>query len=125
MKTRSAAARHGLGRPMDRTFSQTLSFDDLEVLVLVENGGATPRELEDSLGIGPRETKAVFRDLVRRGLLDWEGRTHATGVLPLPWNFASTVFQLTPMARSLRRDEPFTRASFAAALLLGTRNNEG
>ena len=66
---------------MDRPFSQTLSFDDLEVLVLVENGGATPRELDVSLGTGPRETKAVVRDLVRRGLLDWEGRTHASGVL--------------------------------------------
>ena len=110
---------------MDRPFSQTLSFDDLEVLVLVENGGATPRELDVSLGTGPRETKAVVRDLVRRGLLDWEGRTHASGVLPLPWIFASTVFQLTPMARSLRRDETFTSKAFAAALLLATQSNNG
>ena len=34
MKTASAAARHGLRRPMERSFSHTLSFDDLEVLVL-------------------------------------------------------------------------------------------
>ncbi len=81
---------------MERPISQTLSFDDLEVLVIVESGGATPREVEHSLGMGPRETKAVFRDLVRRGLLDWEGRTHAPAALPLPWGFASTFFQLNP-----------------------------
>lgn len=125
MKTPSAAARHGLRRPMERPFSQTLSFDDLEVLVLVENGGATPREVEDSLGMGPRETKVVFRDLVRRGLLDWEDRSHAPGALPLPWSFASTVFQLTPMACSLRRDETFTCTAFAASLLAAAQNNKG
>jgi hypothetical protein len=42
---------------MARPFSQTLSFDDLEVLVLVENGGASPRELEVSLGTGTHQTK--------------------------------------------------------------------
>ena len=36
---------------MDRPFSRTLSFDDLEVLVLVENGGATPREVAEALGL--------------------------------------------------------------------------
>ncbi len=110
---------------MERPISQTLSFDDLEVLVIVESGGATPRELEDSLGMGPCETKAVFRDLVRRGLLDWEGRTHAQAALPLPWGFASTLFQLTPMARSLRRDETFTSTAFAASLLVAAQNNKG
>ena len=110
---------------MERLFSQTLSFDDLEVLVLVENGGATPREVEDSLGMSRRETKAVFQDLVRRGLLDWQGRSHAQGALPLPWSFASTTFQLTPMARSLRRDEPFTTAAFAASLGVAAPNTIG
>jgi len=38
--------------------------------------GRAPREVADSLGMGLGETTAVFRDLVRRGLLDWEGRTH-------------------------------------------------
>jgi hypothetical protein len=38
---------------MDQPFAQTLSFDDLEVLALVEDGGATPRELADSLGMDP------------------------------------------------------------------------
>ena len=107
---------------MERPFSQTLSFDDLEVIVLVENGGATPREVEESLGMGRREIRAVFQDLARRGLLDWQGRSHAPGALPLPWSFASTVFQLTPMAHSLRRDEPFTSTAFAASLLLAAQN---
>jgi hypothetical protein len=40
MKTISASARPWRRRPMERPFSQTLSFDHLEVLVLVENGGA-------------------------------------------------------------------------------------
>ena len=34
---------------MDQPFAHTLSFDDLEVLVLVEDGGATPREVADFL----------------------------------------------------------------------------
>jgi hypothetical protein len=54
---------------MDQPFAHTLSFDDLEVLVLVEDGGATPREVADSLGMDLEETKALFYDLVRRGLL--------------------------------------------------------
>jgi len=54
---------------MNPPFSQTLSVDHLEVLVLVENGGATPREVADSLGMDLEETKALFYNLVRRGLL--------------------------------------------------------
>jgi len=110
---------------MERPFSQTLSFDDLEVLLAVEDGGATPREVEESLGMGPRQTQAVWQHLVRRGLLDWEGRSLAPGDLPLPWSFASTTFQLTPMARSLRRDEPFTSTAFAASLLPAAQHNKG
>ena len=110
---------------MERPFSQTLSFDDLELIVLMENGCLTPREVEDSLGMGRRETTAVFRHLLRRGLLDWQGRSHAPGALPLPWSFASTVFQLTPMARSLRRDEPFTSTAFAASLVVAAPNTKG
>ena len=48
---------------MDQPFAHTLSFDDLEVLVLVEDGGATPREVADSLGM----------DLQRRGLRRFSG----------------------------------------------------
>ena len=48
---------------MDQPFAHTLSFDDLEVLVLVENGGATPREVADSLGMELEETKALFTTL--------------------------------------------------------------
>jgi len=59
---------------------------------------------------------AVFRNLVRRGLLDWEGRKRPPGALPMPWRFASTTFQLTPMARSLRQDEDFSTKAFAASL---------
>ena len=102
---------------MDRPFSHTLSFDDLELLVLVENGGATPHEVADALGLDTGESKALFRDLVRRGWLDWQGRPHARAALPLPWSFASTVFQLTPVARSLRQDEAFNTSAFAASLL--------
>ena len=67
---------------MDRPLAHTLSFDDLEVLVWVENGPP-----------------------------------HAPAGLALPWCFASTVFQLTPLARSLRRDEAFNTSAFAASLL--------
>lgn len=108
---------------MEWPLSQTLSFDDLEVLVLVEDGGATPREVADSLGMSPAQTKAVVQDLVRWGLLDWEGRAHALGAFPLPWRFAATVFQLTPLARSLRRDEGFTSTAFAASLVPAQHNN--
>ena len=121
MQIPSAAAGRGLGRPMERPYYQTLSFDDLEVLVLVENGGATPREVDDSLGMGLRETKAVFRDLVRRGLLDWDGRNPWLGALPMPWRFATTTFQLTPLARSLRADEAFSLKAFAASLLIPSK----
>jgi hypothetical protein len=100
----------------ERLYYQTLSFDDLEVLVLVERGGATPREVDADLGMGLRETITVFRDLVRRGLLDWEGRTGALGSLPNAWAFASTTFQLTPVARSLRQDELFCLKAFGASL---------
>ncbi len=43
---------------------------ELEVIVWVEKGGVTPREVDDALGLGRQETAAVFGDLVRRGLLD-------------------------------------------------------
>jgi DNA-binding IclR family transcriptional regulator len=87
---------------MDQPFAHTLSFDDLEVLVLVEDGGASPREVAESLGMDLEESKALFYDLVRRGLLACQDE--------------STTFQLTPMARSLRNDEAFRAAAFAAAL---------
>ena len=96
---------------MDQPFAHTLSFDDLEVLVLVEDGGATPREVADSLGMDLEETKALFYDLVRRGLLVCQEE--------------STTFQLTPMARSLRRDEAFSTAAFAAALGVVAPNTKG
>jgi DNA-binding ferritin-like protein (Dps family) len=54
---------------MERPFSQTLRFDHLEVLELVENGGATPREVADSLGMDLEETKALSYNLMWRGLL--------------------------------------------------------
>jgi len=54
---------------MNQPFSHTLSFDHLEVLVLVENGGATLRKVADSLGMDLEETKALFYNLVRFGLL--------------------------------------------------------
>ncbi|MFO8237725.1 MAG: hypothetical protein R6U00_05610 [Prochlorococcaceae cyanobacterium] len=103
---------------MDIPFALTLSFDDLEVLVLVENGGASPLEVEESLGLERHQTKALFRHLVRRGLLDWQGSPHAQGALPWPWRLGSTVFQLTPLARSLQRDHDFSDTAFAASILL-------
>ena len=48
--------RHGLRRSMERPISETLSFDHLEVLVLVENGGATA--FAASLGMAAPTTKA-------------------------------------------------------------------
>jgi hypothetical protein len=36
---------------MDQAFPHTLSFDDLGLLVLVEDGGATPREVAVSPGM--------------------------------------------------------------------------
>jgi hypothetical protein len=49
----------------------------------------------------------MVRHLLRRGLLDWEGRSHAPGALPLPWGFA------------------FTSTAFAASLLAAAQNNKG
>jgi DNA-binding MarR family transcriptional regulator len=114
----SSASLHRLARSMDIPFSLTLSFDDLEVLVLAENGGATPLDVEESLGLERQDTKALFRHLVRRGLLDWQGSPHAQGPLPWPWRFGSTVFHLTPLARSLRNDHDFSETAFAASILL-------
>jgi DNA-binding IclR family transcriptional regulator len=96
---------------MDQPFAHTLSFDDLEVLVLVENGGATPREVADSLGMDLEESKALFYDLLRRGLLTCQEE--------------STTFQLTPLARSLRNDEAFSAAAFAAALTKAGSKDQG
>jgi DNA-binding IclR family transcriptional regulator len=96
---------------MDQPFAHTLSFDDLEVLVLVENAGATPREVADSLGMDLEETKALFHNLVRRGLLTCQEE--------------STTFLLTPLARSLRNDEAFSAASFAAALTGAGTKDQG
>lgn len=109
---------------MDIPFSLTLSFSQLEVLVLVENGGASPLEVEESLGMERPDTGAVLRDRVRRGLLDWQGRSDAQGALPWPWQFGSTVYQLTPLARSLRRDDDVSGTAFAAAILLPTLKDE-
>ena len=96
---------------MDQPFAHTLSFDALEVLVLVENGGATPREVAVSLGMDLEESKALFFDLLRRGLLTCQEE--------------STTFQLTPMARSLRNDEAFSAAAFAAALTGAGTKDQG
>ncbi len=96
---------------MDQPFAYTLSFDDLEVLVLVENGGASPREVADSLGMDLEETKALFVDLVHRGLLAGQEE--------------STTFQLTPLARSLRNDQAFSSAAFAAALTGAGSHDQG
>ncbi|MEB3361403.1 MAG: hypothetical protein VKI42_04675 [Synechococcaceae cyanobacterium] len=96
---------------MDQPFAHTLSFDDLEVLVLVEDGGASPREVADSLGMELEEAKALFVDLVHRGLLACEQE--------------STSFQLTPMARVLRKDEAFRATAFAAALTGAGSNDQG
>ncbi|MFN9621310.1 MAG: hypothetical protein ACK587_00515 [Cyanobacteriota bacterium] len=101
---------------MEQLFYRTLSFDDLEVLVLVEDGEATPREVDEALGMGRRETLAVFRHLLRRGLLDWKGRTGASGTEPIARAFYSTPFQLTPLARCLRKDEAFNLKAFGASL---------
>ena len=69
---------------MDQPFAHTLSFDDLEVLVLVEDGGATPREVADFLGMDLEEARALFADLVRRGLLVCQ-EEFTTFLLPPPW----------------------------------------
>ena len=69
-------------------FSLTLSFEDLEVLVLVDNGGASPLDVEESLGLQRQDTKALFRHLVRRGLLDWQGSPMPSGPCPGPGTLA-------------------------------------
>jgi hypothetical protein len=109
---------------MDMPLSLTLSFDDLEVLVLVENGGASPQEVEELLGLELQNTKALFRHLVCRGLLDWQGSPHVQGVMPWPSRFGSTVFHLTPMARSLRNDDDFSDTAFAGSILLPLLKNK-
>jgi DNA-binding IclR family transcriptional regulator len=87
---------------MDQPFAHTLSFVALEVLELVEHGGASPRDVADSLGMDLEETKILFYELVHRGLLACQDE--------------STTFQLTPLARTLRNEEAFSSAAFAAAL---------
>jgi hypothetical protein len=101
---------------MEQFFYRTLSFDDLEVLVLVEDGGATPREVDEALGMGRRETVGVFRHLLRRGLLDWVGRVGAVGTEPGPRAFYGTPFHLTALAHCLRQDEAFNLKAFGASL---------
>lgn len=96
---------------MDQPFAHTLSFDDLEVLVLVEDAGASPREVADSLGMELEEAKDLFYDLVRRGLLACQHE--------------STTFRLTALAQSLRNDEAFCTAAFAAALTGAGAKDQG
>jgi hypothetical protein len=96
---------------MDQPFAHTLSFVDLEVLVLVDHGGASPREVADCLGMELEETKALFHDLVHRGLLTGQDE--------------STTFPLTPLPRVLRNDEAFSSAAFAAALMGARSNDQG
>lgn len=112
----SAPAQRWSSLKMEQLFYRTLSFDDLEVLVLVEDGGATPREVDEALGMGRRETVAVFRHLLRRGLLDWEGRGGAPGTEPSARSFFTTPFHLTPLAHCLRQDEAFNLKAFGASL---------
>lgn len=96
---------------MDQPFAHTLSFDDLEVLVLVEDGHASPREVADALGMDLEEAKALVYDLVRRGWLAGQNE--------------STSFRLTPLARCLRNDEACSAAAFAAALTGAEPNDQG
>jgi DNA-binding IclR family transcriptional regulator len=96
---------------MDQPFAHTLSFVALEVLVLVEHGGASPRDVADSLGMDLEETKSLFDDLVHRGLLACQDE--------------STSFQLTPLARTLRNEEAFSSAAFAAALTGAGSHDQG
>lgn len=37
---------------------------------------------------------------MRRRLLDRQGKTHASDAFPLPWGFASTVYQFATYGRS-------------------------
>ncbi len=96
---------------MDQPFAHTLSFDDLEVLVLVEDGHVSPRELAEALGMDLEEAKDLLYDLVRRGWLAGQEE--------------STAFRLTPLARYLRSDDAFRAAAFAAALTGVEPNNQG
>lgn len=100
----------------DRLFFQTLSFDALEVLALVEDAGATPSEVDAALGFGNRLTAELFDGLVRQGLLDWLGRDGKPGTMPDATRFTSTTFQLTPLARSLRHDQTFSLKAFGASV---------
>jgi len=84
-------------------FPPTLRFDDLAVLLLVENGGASPPELEETLGIVRQDTKALFCGLVHRSLLDWQGRPHAHVALPWPWSVGSTIVPHSVGPQSGRR----------------------
>ncbi len=79
--------------------------------MLVEDGGATPREVADSLYMDLEETKALFYNLVRCGLLACQEE--------------STTFVLTPLARRLRNDEAFSAAAFAAALTEAGSKDQG
>jgi hypothetical protein len=100
----------------DRLFFQTLSFEALEVLALVEDAGATPSEVDAALGFGNRLTAELFGALVCHGLLDWVGRDGRPGTMPDARRFTSTTFQLTPLARSLRHDQTFSLKAFGASL---------
>lgn len=100
----------------DRLFYQTLSFDALEVLALVEDAGATPSEVDAALGFGNRHTAELFGALVRQGLIDWLGRDGKPGCMPDARRFTSTTFQLTPLARSLRHDQTFSLKAFGASV---------
>ena len=100
----------------DRLFFQTLSFEALEVLALVEDAGATPSEVDAALGFGNRLTAELFSALVCHGLLDWVGRDGRPGTMPDARRFTSTTFQLPPLARSLRHDQTFSLKAFGASL---------
>ncbi|MCP9801929.1 hypothetical protein [Synechococcus sp. RedBA-s] len=99
-----------------RLFFQTLSFDALEVLALVEDAGSTPSEVDAAVGFGNRHTAELFGALVRHGLLDWVGRDGKPGTMPDSRRFTSTTSQLTPLARSLRHDQNFSLKAFGASL---------
>lgn len=49
--------------PMEQPLAHSLSFDNLEMLVLVEGGGATPRDVADCFGMDLEETKALVDDI--------------------------------------------------------------
>ena len=105
-----------LARPVDRLFSQTLSFFDLEVLLLVGNRGAPPARWPTPWGWAWARRRPSF--VIWCGAVCSIGSAEPTlrTPLPLPWSFAATVFQLTPMARGLRQDDAFSLKAFAASL---------